>query len=103
MPMIHKLYGYHYEIHPIYCRCADVGHTANTRNRVYVILVHKTNAHLVHDVQELYDAATDTIRSYVWTEISDYLVAEQWEIDMEVADLARTRSKQSVANAPLIA
>ena len=86
-----KLYGNHYDIYPLYCKPEDSGHSGAARNRVYFVLVHKTNAVMTCDVQYLYDCVTAVIKKHVRTEVSDYLVSSNWEVSLEAAELARSR------------
>ncbi|CAE7244744.1 unnamed protein product, partial [Symbiodinium sp. CCMP2456] len=91
IPMIEKLYGNHYDIHPLYCKTDDTGHSAASRDRVYVVLVHQQRAVMTLDIKSLYDRVAGKIRNLVRTEVSDYLVAGRWEILREAQDLARRR------------
>ena len=91
IPMIEKLYGSHYDIHPLYCKTDDTGHSAASRDRVYVVLVHRQRAVLTVDIQSLYHRVAGKIRKLVQTEVSDYLVSGRWEILREAQDLARAR------------
>ena len=89
--MIEKLYGNHYDIHPLYCTTDDTGHSATSRDRVYVVLVHRQRAVLTVDIKSLYNRVAGKIRKLVQTEVSDYLVSGRWEILREAQDLARSR------------
>ena len=89
--MIHLLYGYHYFIYPIYVSTDDVGHSGCTRNRVYVILAHKTRARMLYNPRKMYKKVTKTIRKHVFTRPSDYLIAPKHEILLDASEIAQIR------------
>lgn len=92
--MIEFLYGYYYRIYPFYVSTDDVGHSGCRRDRVYVILAHKTKVKMLVDPYVIYNKIRKTIRSNVSTQPSDYLIAPQDEILLDAADVARIRNKQ---------
>ncbi|CAJ1331204.1 unnamed protein product, partial [Effrenium voratum] len=93
--MVEKLYGRHYSITCIYATTDDVGHSGTSRSRVYLVLVHKSMAKMTRDINQLYSKLAARLRSMVHTRPSDYMVAEPWEVQLEVAALAELRAKQN--------
>lgn len=71
----------------------EVGHAGACRERVYVILAHKTRTSVLHNPNSLYEAIVAKIQKYAVTTPSDYFVADSLEIQMVANDLANTRSK----------
>lgn len=89
--MVNLLYGYHYNIYPIYVSTDDVGHSGCSRNRVYVILAHKTRSRMLFNPYKMYKKVRKTIRKHVSTRPSDYLIAPKHEILLDAAEIARIR------------
>lgn len=94
MKMMEFLYGYYYHIYPFYVSTDDVGHSGCRRDRVYIILAHKTKVKKLVDPYVIYNKIRKTIRSNVYTEPSDYLIAPRDEIQLDAADVARIRKKR---------
>ena len=95
--MIELLYGYHYQLFSFYVSPADVGHTGTSRDRVYIIMIHKRKVRVVHDPYKIYRRIVKTISKHVSTRPRDYLLASQNEILMDAADVARIRKKKMSA------
>ena len=91
LAMIKTIYGNHYNIQTLLCDTADVGHSAAPRTRMYVILSHKQRVTKTHDIEMMYMEISKRIRDLISTRPSDYLIACDSEIALEIEQLARTR------------
>ncbi|CAE7282950.1 desi2 [Symbiodinium necroappetens] len=81
-----------YEWYQIFTEPGELGFTATSRARTYIIGAHKTKCVCLHDPFELHDAIKSRIADYARTAVSDYLVASDQEILMEAQDTGRTRN-----------
>ena len=93
MQMIKFLYGSHYHLYPFFITPDDIGHTAVSRARVYIIMVHRERVEMVIDPYPLYEKIRETITRLIYTRPRDYLIASDNEIMMDAADVARGRKR----------
>ena len=91
LELIKLIYGYHYNIYPIYVSTDDVGHSGCTRNRVYIILAHKKRVRMLQNPYRMYKKIRKTIKKHIFTRPSDYLISPQNEILLDAAEIARMR------------
>ena len=91
MPMIVRLYGKHYDIHPIYATPGDQGHSGVARDRVYLILTLKKKLVPITDLQQLYVNVSKFIQKYVCTKPSDYMVSSKIDLLQEARKTAVCR------------
>ena len=100
--MIKFLYGSHYTLYPFFVTPDDIGHTAVSRARVYIIMVHRERVEMVIDPYPLYEKIKETIAHHIHTRPRDYLIASENEISMDAADVARVRKKRMTVPGQLI-
>lgn len=93
MKMVELLYGFYYDIYPFRVSASDVGHSGTTRNRLYIIMVHKKHVKKVTDPYLAFFKITKTISQHVRTEPGDYLIATENEILRDAYDTAIIRNK----------
>lgn len=93
MKLIEYLYGEHYHIHKLLVDVEDVGHSGTRRERVYIILAHKTRTIQLLDPKALYFAISSEIKSRISTRPSDYFVSNRTEVILAAQELAFKRKK----------
>ena len=91
LQMIYALYGQHYYIFKIVVNTDEVGHSGTRRDRLYLVLAHKTRTRKLHDPRELYKYVTAFIQSKISTKPRDYFFANPREVYIAACDLAATR------------
>ena len=77
MGMVQKLYGRHYDLHPLNISPEDVGHAGVARARVYIVMAYRGLVTEHYDVQEMFRRVCQKMRQFVCTEPSDYFVADE--------------------------
>ncbi|OLP75886.1 hypothetical protein AK812_SmicGene44254 [Symbiodinium microadriaticum] len=81
-----------YEWYQIFTEPGELGFTATSRARTYIIGAHKFKTVCLHDPFELHDAIKKRMKEYAQTTVSDYLVATEAEVVMEAQDTGRVRN-----------
>lgn len=94
MGMIEKIYGRHYNIHPIYMDPSDLGHSGSSRARVYIIMVLKDEVVPTYDCNKMFREISHAMTQLVTTCPEDYFVADETDLRLEEARVARQRSIQ---------
>ena len=89
--MIKKIYGRHYNIHPIYMDTSDLGHTGSSRARVYIIMVLKDEVVQTYDCNKMFREISTAMQQLVSTNPEDYFVADVADTRLEEARVARIR------------
>lgn len=102
MGMIEKIYGRHYNIHPIYMDASDLGHSGSSRARVYIIMVLKDEVVLTYDCNKMFREISHAMIQLVSTCPEDYFVADETDLRLEEARVGRQRSIQVRPNATRI-
>ena len=102
MGMIEKIYGRHYNIHPIYMDASDLGHSGSSRARVYIIMVLKDEVVLTYDCNKMFREISHAMTQLVSTCPEDYFVADETDLRLEEARVGRQRSIQVRPNATRI-
>ena len=74
----------------IFTDMKDVGHSGASRPRTYVIFARKDRVMLRNPVS-LFETITERIAQVIQTRPRDYLTADQLEIDLDAAEVARAR------------
>ena len=91
MKFLRKLYGKHYDLHPLFVEPRDVGHHGVARRRVYIIMVHRESVAQVYDCNALYQEIANAMKLFVATRPSDYFIADARDIAFEAERTARQR------------
>ena len=91
MKFLKKLYGKHYDLHPLFVEPKDVGHHGVARSRVYIIMVHRESVTQIYDCHSLYQEIANAMKLFVATRPSDYFIADAKDIRLEAERTARSR------------
>ena len=91
MDMMADLHGPEFELFQTFCCPADVGFSASSRSRTYIIGVHTERTSILKDPNELQETVSDTIKRSAYTLPQDYLVATSAEVRLEAQALALRR------------
>ncbi|CAE8628110.1 unnamed protein product [Polarella glacialis] len=89
--MIEFLFADEYDIHQLWVKTHDSGHSGVARFRTYLILNRRSATACNFDPEQLYKIIADRITAAVQTSPRDYICATTEEILLEAQEVARTR------------
>ena len=85
-----------YDLYPLRLDLADIGHSGCSRERVYVVIASK-KLRMIANPQQLFDKLVPVLRAMRTTQPSDYLTAQQDEVEFEAFEYASS-SRQTCRN-----
>ena len=96
MDMMADFHGPDYEFCQLFCGPSDVGHSACSRERTYVVGSHQERTSMLHDPWEVQENMRKEIMKRAFTYPSDYLIATETEVQLEAQEKARSRGIQYI-------